>query len=137
MEPLKVIEEEPILLIIMDNSGATYFNHIFIANWDHSDLFSSFMSAFNTFMDEIFSKSIDRIRVGENTILINPVESFLACYVIKGQSYPALQKLTRFTEAIRENTKVWNALKKSTKTIEMLELDKHPALKAVINEIFS
>ncbi|MFW9875704.1 MAG: hypothetical protein ACFFG0_21585 [Candidatus Thorarchaeota archaeon] len=91
----------------MDNSGATYFNHPFIANWDYSDLFSSFMSAFNTFSSEIFSKSIDRIRIGENTILINPVESFLTCYVIKGQSYPALQKLTRFTDAIRENSEIW------------------------------
>lgn len=120
----------------MDNSGATYFNHTFAAIWDHSDLFSSFMSAFNSFSDEIFSKSIDRIRIGENTILINPVEQFLACYVIKGQSYPALQKLTRFTKAIRENPEIWKALNKSVKTSEMLELDKHPTLKSVIDEIF-
>ena len=87
-------------------------------------------------MDEIFSKSIDRIRVGENTILINPVELFLACYVIKGPSYLALQKLTRSTDAIKEYTEIWQALKKSAKTSEMLELDKPPALKTVIGEIF-
>ncbi|MHA2039711.1 MAG: tetratricopeptide repeat protein [Promethearchaeota archaeon] len=137
VEPSELGDEEPILLLIMDSSGSTYFNHPFIANWDYSDLFSSFMSAFNTFMDEIFSKSIDRIRVGENTILINPVEPFLACYVIKGQSYPALQKLTRFTEVVRENTEIWDALNKAVKTSEMLELDKPPALKTVINEIFT
>ena len=95
------------------------------------------MSAFNTFSSEIFSKSIDRIRIGENIILINPVEPFLTCYVIKGQSYPALQKLTRFTEAIKENSEIWQALNKSAKTSEMLELDKPPALKTVINEIFN
>jgi hypothetical protein len=133
----ELVNEESILLLIMDSSGTTYFSHPFVANWDHSDLFSSFMSAFNTFMDEIFSKSIDRIRVGENTILINPVESLLACYVIKGQSYSALQKLTRFTEAIRENSEIWEALNKSVKTSEMLELDKPPALKTVIDEIFA
>jgi len=137
IEPPELKDEEPILLLIMDNSGVTYFNHPFVSNWDHSDLFSSFMSAFNTFIDEIFSKSIDRIRVGENTILINPVESFLACYVIKGQSYSALQKLTRFTEAIKENSEIWQTLKKSVKTSEMLELNKQPALKTVINEIFN
>jgi hypothetical protein len=136
IQPPELVEEEPILLLIMDNSGSTYFNHPFIANWDHSDLFSSFMSAFNTFVDEIFSKSIDRIRVGENTILINPVETFLACYVIKGQSYLALQKLTRFTKAIRKNAEIWKALNKSVKTSEMLEPDKPSALKSVINEIF-
>jgi tetratricopeptide (TPR) repeat protein len=111
VEPPMLIEEEPILLLIMDNSGATYFSHPFIANWDHNDLFSSFMSAFNTFMDEIFSKSIDRVRVGDNTILINPLESFLVCYVIKGQSYPALQKLTQFSKAIRENSEIWASIK--------------------------
>ena len=137
IEPPKLVEEEPILLLIMDNSGSTYFNHLFEINWDYSDLFSSFMSAFNNFSSEIFSKSIDRIRIGENIILINPIESFLACYVIKGQSYLALQKLTRFTEAIRENSEIWQALNKSVKTSEMLELDNPPALKTVIDEIFT
>jgi hypothetical protein len=137
VDPPDLVDEEPILLLIMDNSGATYFNYPFMADWDHSDLFSSFLSAFNTFSDEIFSKSIDRIRIGENTILINPIESFLACYVIKGQSYPALQKLARFTEAIRENSEIWQALNKSVKTSEMLELDNPSALKTVINEIFT
>lgn len=137
VNPPELVNEVPILLLIMDNNGATYFNHPFVANWDHSDLFSSFLSAFNTFSDEIFSKSIDRIRIGENTILINPVESFLTCYVIKGQSYPALQKLNRFTEAIKGNSEIWQALNKSAKTSEMLELDKPPALKTVINKIFT
>ncbi|MFW9942221.1 MAG: hypothetical protein ACFFFT_14375 [Candidatus Thorarchaeota archaeon] len=136
IEAPEVEDEEPILLLIMDSSGTTYFSYQFVANWDYSDLFSSFMSAFNTFSAEIFSKSIDRIRIGENTILINPIEPFLMCYVIKGQSYPALQKLSRFTEAIKENSEIWQALKKSVNTSEMLELDKPPALKTVIDEIF-
>jgi tetratricopeptide (TPR) repeat protein len=137
LETPELVDEEPILLLIMSNSGVTYFSHLFISNWDYTDLFSSFMSAFNTFSDEIFSKSIDRIRIGENTILINPVGFFLTCYVIKGQSYPALQKLTRFTEAIKANSEIWQALNKSFKTSEMLELDKPPALKTVIDEIFT
>ncbi|MHA2122393.1 MAG: tetratricopeptide repeat protein [Promethearchaeota archaeon] len=137
LDPPELIEEEPILLLIMDNSGATYFSHPFIANWDYNDLFSSFLSAFNAFSSEIFSKSIDRIKIDENTILINPVDPFLACYIIKGQSYPALQKLSRFTEAIKENSEIWQALNKAVKTSEMLELDKPPALKTVIDEIFT
>ncbi|MHA2400961.1 MAG: tetratricopeptide repeat protein, partial [Promethearchaeota archaeon] len=119
VDPPELVDEEPILLLIMSEGGITYFNHLFVPNWDYSDLFSSFMSAFNTFIDEIFSKSIDRIKIDENTILINPVDPFLACYVIKGQSYPALQKLTRFTEAVRKNSEIWHALNKSIKTGEM------------------
>ena len=95
------------------------------------------MSAFNTFTSELFSKSIDRIKIGENTILINSIEPFLTCYVIKGQSYPASQKLTRFSEAIRENSEIWQALNNSIKSSEMLELNNLSALKTVINEIFT
>jgi hypothetical protein len=65
------------------------------------------------------------------------VDPFLACYVIKGQSYPALQKLTRFIEAIKKNSEIWDALNKAIKTSEMLELNKPPALKTVIDEIFT
>jgi tetratricopeptide (TPR) repeat protein len=137
VDPPEIVNEDPILLLIMDNSGVTHFNHPFITNWDYSDLFSSFMSAFNTFSSEIFSKSIDRIRIGENTILINSVEPFLACYVIKGQSYPALQKLTRFTEAIKKNSEIWQVLNESIKTSEIIDLDKISTLKTVINEIFT
>ncbi|MFW9866411.1 MAG: hypothetical protein ACFFEN_09985 [Candidatus Thorarchaeota archaeon] len=47
-----------------------------------------------------------------------------------------MKKLTRFTEAIRENPEIWETLNKSVKTSEMLELDNPPALKIVIDEIF-
>lgn len=94
------------------------------------------MSAFNTFSDEIFSKSIDRIKVSDNIILINPIESFLACYVIKGQSYPALQKLNRFSDTIKDTTEIWEALNRAVKTSEMLELDNPPSLGIVVAEIF-
>ncbi|MHA2401111.1 MAG: tetratricopeptide repeat protein [Promethearchaeota archaeon] len=137
VEPPESADEEPIFLLIMDESGLMYFTHPFVKNWDHSDLFSLFVSALNNISDEIFSKSIDRIKIKENTILIHPIEQFLVCYVIKGQSYPALQKLTRFADAIRENSEIWQALNKSVKTSEVMELDKPPALKTVIDEIFT
>jgi tetratricopeptide (TPR) repeat protein len=41
VEPPELVEEDPILLLIMDNNGATYFNHPFVTDWDYSDLFSS------------------------------------------------------------------------------------------------
>jgi len=65
---------------------------------------------------KFFAKSIDRIKINENTILINPVEEFLVCYVIKGQSYPALQKLSRFSDAIKWKTEIWDTLRNSIKT---------------------
>jgi len=137
IDNLELVYEESILLLIMDSSGMPYFNHSFVSDWDIDGIFSAFMSAFNTFSSELFSKSIDRVKIGENTILINSVEPFLVCYVIKGQSYPASKKLIRFSEAIRENSEIWQALNNSMISSEMLELKNLSALRTVINEIFT
>ena len=136
IEPPALVEEEPVLLLIMGEDGVPYFNHSFIEGWDDQDLFSGFMSAFNSFSSELFSKSIDRIKIDENTILLKPVESFMVCYVIKGQSYPALLKLTRFSDAIKWKPEIWNSLNKAVKTSEMLEFHNPSSLGDVVNEIF-
>jgi len=132
----ELVEEDSILLLIMGHEGITYFNYTFVENFDFEDLFSSFMSAFNTFSSEIFSKSIDRIKIDENMILIKPIESFLVCYVIKGQSYPALQKLNRFSDAIKWKSDIWEALNKAVQTGETLDLTNPLSLGEVVNEIF-
>lgn len=137
IEPPELASEEPILLLIMGRGGVPYFNHPFVENWSFGDIFSSFMSAFNAFSSEIFAKNIDRIKIDENLILIMPVDSFLVCYVIKGQSYPALQKLTRFSDAIKCNTEISKALNRSAKTGEELNLNNPASLGVVVNEIFN
>ncbi|MFW9825585.1 MAG: serine/threonine-protein kinase, partial [Candidatus Thorarchaeota archaeon] len=99
-------------------------------------LFTSFMSALSTLSSEIFSESIDRIQIGENTILINPVESFLVCFVIRGQSYLGIQKLNYFTESIRRDPEIWESLNMAIQTGEELDIIYFPSLLALINEIF-
>ncbi|MHA1985968.1 MAG: tetratricopeptide repeat protein [Promethearchaeota archaeon] len=137
LEPFEEVEEEPIVLLIIDRSGISYFSYPFIENWDFDWLFSSFMSAFDTFSSEVFSESIDRIKIAENLILINPIESFLICYVIKGQSYSGLQKLNRFSEAIKNNTEIWETLIRAVQTGEELEINKLPSLGAIVSEVFN
>jgi tetratricopeptide (TPR) repeat protein len=136
VEPPEIVEEEPIVLLIMDKSGISYFNYAFIKEWDSDWIFSSFMSAFDTFSSALFSESIDRIRIGENIILVNPIESFLVCYVIKGQSYLGLQKLNRFSDAIKNNSEIWESLTKAVQTGEELDLNNPDALGEVVREIF-
>jgi tetratricopeptide (TPR) repeat protein len=137
VKPPELVDEEPIVLLIMDKSGISYFNYTFIEDWDSDWLFSSFMSAFDTFSSALFSESIDRIRIGENIILVNPIESFLVCYVIKGQSYLGLQKLNRFSEAIKNNREIWERLSIAVQTGEELDLNNPASLRDVMNEIFS
>jgi hypothetical protein len=87
-------------------------------------------------MDKGKSKSIDHIKIDENVILIIPVDKFLVCYVIKGQSYPALQKLNRFSDAIKWNTEISEALKRSATTGEELDMNNPSSLGTIVNEIF-
>ncbi|MFW9894490.1 MAG: tetratricopeptide repeat protein [Candidatus Thorarchaeota archaeon] len=137
LNPPDLREEQPVFLLIMSHNGVSYFNYSFRENWDSSWLFSSFMSAFETFSSELFSETIDRIKLGEHLILINPVEPFLVCYVIKGQSYIGLQKLNRFSDAIKWNTEIWETLNRAVQTGEELELDKIPSLKIILRDIFN
>jgi len=136
IEPPDLVEEDPILLIIMSKAGNVYFNHTFIKNWDHSDLFSSFISAFNTFSSEIFAETIDRIKIGENIIFIKPIEPFVACYVSKGQSYPAIKKLNEFSDSIKNEKQIWDILNKAAKTSQELSVNSSPLFGAVVSEIF-
>ena len=137
MEPPELIEEVPILLLIMDDAGHSCFNHTFIKDWDFSTLFSSFMSAFNTFSSEIFSRTIDRIKIGENIIFIKPVEPFLACYVSKGQSYPAIKKLNKFSDTIKNKSEIWKRLNRAAEASQELNVSNLPLLGTVVNEIFA
>ncbi len=89
------------------------------------NLFNFFLESIQIIVPKAFKES-----------LVNPGELFLTCYVIKGQSYPALQKLTRFTETIRENSEIWQTLNISIRTSEILEINNPPAIKTVINELF-
>ncbi|MFX1233182.1 MAG: tetratricopeptide repeat protein [Promethearchaeota archaeon] len=137
IEPVELTDEEPIVLTIVSKAGISYFNYSFRQGWDFESIFSSFMSAFNTFSSELFSESIDRIKIGENLILINSIDSFLIVYVIKGQSYPGLKKLNLFSKAIKENPEIWTRLKNATQTGEVLEVNNPSSLGTIINDIFN
>ena len=136
IEELHVLDETPILLLIMSRDGVPHFTHSFRKDWDFEFLFSSFLSAFNSFSSEIFSKTIDRIKIGENKILINPIKTYLICYVIQGQSYPAQKKLRQLTKEIEQDPDILLALKRSVETCRSLDLENPPKLGEVVRKIF-
>jgi len=134
----KLTKEKPILLLIMSKDGIPHFSFSFQDNIDFEPLFSSFLSAFNSFGTELFSSesSIERINIGEHRILVNHIENYIVCYVIKGQSFLAKRKLEKFTTEIRVVLEIWNALKLSVKTGRMLEMHNPPVLGKLVNQIF-
>jgi len=99
--------ELSIMLLVLSKTGYTIFSNPFTADFaiDES-YFGEFLSSFNRFSDKIFSETLDRIKIGEFTVLLRNLESFSVCYVFKGQSYSAGQKLNNFIESVKENPKI-------------------------------
>jgi hypothetical protein len=64
------------------------------------------------------------------------VENFSICYLYKGETYIAQQKLKKFVEETQKNTFLWQSLEQHYKTSQVLELTDNPPLESLITEIF-
>ncbi len=129
--------EIPVLLLIIGEGGFLLFSNSFKEKlFLEEDLLSAFLSAFNAFSSELFSKGLDRAKFGEYMILMKTLNSFSVCYLFKGQTYTAKQKLNEFAEYIRSTTSIWQTLNKYYKTSRTLELKDLPPLENLISEIF-
>ncbi|MHA1987483.1 MAG: hypothetical protein ACW98D_12670, partial [Promethearchaeota archaeon] len=137
VDPPKLVDEESTLLLIIGEGGVLFFSYPFTDEWKKDDeLFSSFLSAFTSFSDEFFSEGLDRAKFGQYTVLMESVSSFSVCYLYRGQTYPAKQKLTKFREKLQETKPIWQLLEKSYKTGQVLELKDYLPLKSIITDIF-
>jgi hypothetical protein len=134
----EVIREDPVLLLIIGEGGlpliSTHFKERFAVT---DDLISGFLTAFNSFCTELFSKGLDRAKFGEYMILIQPVKPFSVCYFFKGQTYVAKQKLNKFTEGIQSDKSIWNTLINYYKASRIIELSELPPLESLVLEIFT
>jgi len=133
----EIIREEPVLLLIIGEGGLPLFSTHFKERFTVTDdLISGFLTAFNSFCTELFSKGLDRAKFGEHMILIQPVKPFSVCYFFKGQTYIAKQKLNKFTESIRSTKSIWDTLNKYYRASRIIELRNLPPLESLISEIF-
>ncbi|MHA2009402.1 MAG: tetratricopeptide repeat protein [Promethearchaeota archaeon] len=138
IERLKTDPEIPVLLLIIGKGGFPLFSNQFLDNYNfEEDLISAFLAAFNNFSDEIFSKGLDRAKFGDNMILMQSLGSFSVCYLFKGQTYLAKQKLTQFTERIHNTSVIWEILNDFYNTNRIVEFKDLPSLKLLISEVFA
>ncbi|MFX0091977.1 MAG: tetratricopeptide repeat protein [Candidatus Hodarchaeota archaeon] len=138
IEQLNLPIEEPVLFLITNEGGICLFSKTFPTNKTLEDqLVGGFLSAVNSFSTQVFSCSIDRIKFGDYTILMKPEESLLICYVFRGgSSYLAQQKLSHFTNNVRNNLVVWEGLNQASQRIRSLELSTQKILENYAMEIF-
>lgn len=137
IEPLESSGQQPVSLLILAEGGVLLFSYPFTDEWKQDDdLFGSFLSAFLTFSDEFFSQGLDRAKFGEETILLQSVGSFSICYLFRGQTYFAKQKLEKFAETIQKEPAIWETLEKFEKSSQIAELKDLPKMENYLTNIF-
>jgi len=136
--PPEISEESPILLLILSEGGVLTFSYPFMDEWNRdNEIFGSFLSALTSFSDEFFSEGLDRVKFGQQTVLMRSSKQFLICYLFKGQSYKAIQKIDKFTSLIHKDSSVQKTLETYYQRGQILELKDFPFLESLIKGIFT
>ena len=133
----KVSDEEPVVIIITSESGELIFSQSFTEKWSfEDDMFGSFLSAINSFSDELFSEGLDRASFGQYSILMKSAAPFLISYLFKGQSYLAQHRIRYFVDCIQNDNLLWETFNKFYQTNQVIQSKDVPSLDPLITEIF-
>ncbi|MFW9824297.1 MAG: tetratricopeptide repeat protein [Candidatus Thorarchaeota archaeon] len=137
IDPPELEDEQATLLLIIAEGGVLIFSYPFTDEWKQDDsLFSSFLSAFTSFSDDFLSEGLDRVKFEQHTVLMESIGSFSVCYLYKGQTYVAKQKLSKFRQELQNNISIWPILEKYQKTSQTLKIKDSPFLEHLITNIF-
>lgn len=137
IEPLEPIEEQPVVLLILVEDNILLFSYPFSEKWKQDDnLLGSFLSAFSTFREEYLTQGLDRAKYGEETLLLQSIDSFLICYLFRGQTYSAKQKINFFSEVLIKDTYSIEALKSAVSNKKIIDLSDNPHIEDLIVKSF-
>ncbi|MHA2284130.1 MAG: tetratricopeptide repeat protein [Promethearchaeota archaeon] len=137
VEPSEIQQEESVVILIISEGGNPIFSQSFVEGWSFQDhLFGGFLSAVNSFSDEMFSQGLDRAIFGEYTIIMNVVSPFILCYLFKGQSFLAQQRMKFFIDTIQNDKEIWETIEKYYQANQFVHVKDIPSLDLLVNEIF-
>ncbi|MFX0065916.1 MAG: tetratricopeptide repeat protein [Candidatus Hermodarchaeota archaeon] len=129
--------EEPMIFLILTKAGLIAYSKFFnLAIQINKSLVGAFISAIRMFSEQTFSQSIDRIKLKEYTILVRLDEPFLLCYVFKGQTYTAQQKLNHFAQLLRSASLMWGSLLEFMETSRFIEEEAQSKLEYLVVSTF-
>ncbi|MFX0024131.1 MAG: tetratricopeptide repeat protein [Candidatus Hermodarchaeota archaeon] len=130
-------DEEPVLLLIVSEGGIPFFSQSFIKDKNFEDhLFGGFFTAINSFINEIFSEGLDRASFGDYTLLMNSIPPFLMCYIYKGPSYSAQNRIKSFINEIKSEKELWNKFEKFYQMNKKIRIEDIPSLETLIKDTF-
>jgi tetratricopeptide (TPR) repeat protein len=135
----EIIKEEPVYLIIQNNSGKTIFTEEFqsLSKLDGA-LIGGFIAALNSFVQELFHTPghIERIKHQDYTMVLKIHEGVLVTYIYKGQSYSSIKKLSNFVDSLATTPNVWKALQQSFASPEVLSVEELSSIKKISESCF-
>jgi len=127
----------PELFTIISKTGYTVFSNPFTSELTlDENRMGDLVSSFSRNVDLVFSDSLDRIKIGEHTVLINPIDLFSICYVFRGKSYNAGIKLNNFIESLKENKDLMEFFNTAVRTGQQIKVDDNPDLGGLITVFF-
>ena len=130
-------QDRGLIFLIVNSSGLSIFSKNFVERDKLDDqLIAGLISAINSFSQDTFKtdKPIERIKQGENTLIIKKLSNFNICYVFKGSSYFANKKMNDIYTRIEKNKAIMNEL---TINQNFLPLAVEENLIKFVNETFS
>ena len=135
---LEIPEEKAVMLLILSQSGTRIFSKSFAPESALDEgVVGDLLTAINNFIQETFSATgtIERVKHKEHTLLMKPMDPLLCVYVVKGQTYSAIQKLDKFITAAKSSVDVWKILKESGKSEE--KISSTEIVDNLVTDIFS
>ncbi len=133
-------EEEPIMLLFLKSTGIPIYSKNFFPEKDRLDdsLISGFLTAINAFIREAFEAkgSVERIKHNEYTLIIQTFDSFLMCYIFKGQSFSAMRKVSQFISLLKKDETLWQDIEEILESAKPLSVEKEALLKKIVDKVF-
>lgn len=138
LEDQDLVEEEPIMLIILSEDGFLVYSKTFALTAEVSErMIGGFVQAVQRISHEVFSQALDRIKFETYTLLIRSKDPLTFCYICKGQSYSAQQKLDQFIDDVVSRSAVWDPMLELAKTGRPLNPDSQAILDAQLSDVFA
>jgi len=127
----EISKEDPVMLLILTEGGNLLFSKKFVEDFSfEDDILGGFLTTINYIISEVFSEGLDRAVFGQYTLLMTPAQPFLACYIFKGDSYFAYQKIKNFLDFIQNDSVIWQSLQNFFQKSKSVQVDSIPSLES-------
>ncbi|MFX1304830.1 MAG: hypothetical protein ACFE9X_15865, partial [Promethearchaeota archaeon] len=138
IEVPEISKEDPVMILILTEGGNLLFSKKFVEDFSfEDDILGGFLTTINYIISEVFSEGLDRAVFGPYTLLMMPLQPFLICYIFKGASYYAYNKIKNFLDSIKNDNVIWQSLQKFFQKSKSIQINDIPSLESLITEIFT